>query len=62
MIDFKKVSNLVFEDIDYDDYPDFCDAFISSADLDGIPMTEAELEELNENRDFVHEKLIDYIF
>ena len=31
------------------DYPDFCDAFVLSADkLDGSPLNEVELEKLNE--------------
>jgi hypothetical protein len=60
-MDLSKVDNIVFEDIDHSDYPDFCDAFIASADIDGRPMTEDELEELNENRDFVHEKLMDFL-
>jgi hypothetical protein len=61
-MDTSKIDNIKFEDINYDDYPDFCDAFILSADLDGVPMTEIELDELNEDRDFVHEKLMDYLY
>jgi hypothetical protein len=61
-MDKTKVSNIKFEDVDYKDYPDFCDCFISYAELDGVPMTEVELQELNEDRDFVHEKLIDNLF
>jgi hypothetical protein len=57
-----KISNIEFEDVDYKDYPDFCDAFISSADMDGIPMTEEELEKLNEDKCFVFEKLFDKLF
>jgi hypothetical protein len=61
-MDTSKIDNIKFEDINYDDYPDFCDAFISSADFDGVSMTEIELDELNEDRDFVHEKLMDYLY
>jgi hypothetical protein len=58
-MDLTKVDNLVFEDVFADDYPDYCDAFVSSADIDGRPMTEAELEELNEDhREWVYGKLI----
>lgn len=62
MIDYTKVSNLEFEDIDHNDYPDFCDAYCSYAEIDGIAMNEKQLEELNENRDFVYDKLIDYLY
>jgi hypothetical protein len=58
-MDYSKISNLVFEDVDYNDRPDFVDAYIASADLDGVPMTEMELDELNEDSDFVHTKLIE---
>ena len=31
------------------DYPDFCDAFVLSAEkLDGTPLTDVELEEFND--------------
>jgi hypothetical protein len=61
-MDLKKVSNLIFDGIDHNDYPDFCDAFISSAYYDDISMTETELDELNEESEFIHEKLFDYLF
>ena len=54
------ITNVEFEDIDYSDYPDFCDAYIVSADLDGVPMTEAQLEALNES-DLRYDLLMDHI-
>jgi hypothetical protein len=30
-INLKKIDNIVFEDVDPKDYPDYCDAFIASA-------------------------------
>ena len=61
-MDLSMVHNIEFDDIDYGDAPDFCDAFICYAEYDDREMTEDELEKLNENRDFVHEKLIDYLY
>jgi hypothetical protein len=60
-LDLDKVSNVVVDGIDYDDYPDFSDAYISQADYDGIPMTEEQLDELNENLEFVHESVFEQI-
>ena len=57
-----KIDNLEFEDIDTKDYPDFCNAYISAADLNGIEMTEEQLDELNDDRDFVYEKLMDHLY
>jgi len=56
-----KIDNIEFDGIDHKDRPDYCDAYILSADCNGRKMTEQELEELNKNRDFVYEKLIDYL-
>lgn len=55
------IDNLTF-DYDTSDYPDFADASITSADYDGHPMDEYQLDTLNEDRDFVHEKLMEHIF
>ena len=56
------ITNVVVEGIDPHDYPDFCDAFIASADLDGQPMTEQQLEELNQDTEFVYQQVINQIF
>ena len=61
-LDYTKISNIEVEDIDMRDYPDFCDAFISNADYDGVPMTEEQLEELNEDFDFIHDAVMNYAF
>ena len=54
MIDYSKVDNVVVENIDMSDYPDFSDAHIVSADYDGKPMSEVQIELLNEDSDFVY--------
>lgn len=42
--------------IDMNDYPDFCDAFVTYAEsVDGVPLTEKELEELNQDSELVQE-------
>ena len=57
-----KIDNIKFEGIDHKDRPDYCDAYILSADYEGREMTEQELEELNDDRDFFYEKLLDYLY
>ena len=61
-INLKEVSDIEFEDVDPKDFPDFCDAFISSATYKGWKMTEEELDKLNDDSDFVYDKLIDYLY
>ncbi len=48
-IDIKDVENLEIEGVDFKDYPDFCDAFFSSGEIDGRELTEIELDQLAEN-------------
>ena len=57
-----KIENLEVEGIDPSDYPDFCDAYISYADIDGREATEKELDELNDDSSFVYEKVIERVF
>ena len=47
--DITLVENVEIEGVDMADYPDFCDAFIVAADYDGVPMTEDQILELEEN-------------
>jgi len=56
-----KITNVVMGDVHTWDAPDFCDAYIESADIDGRPATEAELDALNADgslvNEFAHESL-----
>jgi hypothetical protein len=46
--------SIELDGIDMSDYPDFCDAFISYAEAkDGTPLTDEQLELLNEDTEFV---------
>ena len=60
-MNYKKNDNIEIDGIDTKDYPDFCDAYISSADYDGVPMTDEQLDELNEDGDYVYENIMDYL-
>ena len=60
------IDDVVVEGIDYSDYPDFCDAYIESATIiedDGEvrDATDKELDKLNDNRDFVYSKVLEFI-
>lgn len=60
--DKKQITDVKLEGIDAGDYPDFVDAYIVSALYKGEPMTEEQLEKLNEDSEFVYEKVIDKLF
>jgi len=55
-MNYKLITNVEVDGVDIKDYPDFCDAFISSADYNGKPMTEEEIDELSD--DFVHDEVL----
>jgi hypothetical protein len=61
-MDLTKITNVVVEDVDLTDLPDLCDAFIASADIDGVKMTDKQLDELNEDYDFVHEHALNSLY
>jgi len=62
ILDYSKVRVEGIEDINYSDAPDFCDAYISEASYDGEPMTPEQLEELNNDTQFVYDAVIDWIY
>jgi hypothetical protein len=57
-----KISNVKFDGIDYEDAPDFCDAYILSAEYDGEEMTDEQIYFLNEDMYYIYQKLIDSIY
>ena len=56
-IEVWKLEDVKVEDIDMKDYPDFCDAFIASATIDGRELTELELNEVNEDYDYLYSQI-----
>jgi len=62
ILDYKLIDNLEFDGIDRRDCPDFCDAYITSADYDGKEMTDEQLDVINEDADYIHEQLQEYLY
>lgn len=55
----KAVRDIILEDVDARDYPDFSDAYIAYACWDtGVPLSEDELDALNEDSSFVYDQII----
>ena len=57
--DYKLISNVSLNGLDHSDYPDYCDAFIDSANYDGEEMTSDQLDQLNEDYELVSELVYD---
>jgi hypothetical protein len=61
-MELDKITNIELGGIDTNDYPDFCDAFIESAEYDGVELTDEELDELNCNSEFVYDCVLKHLF
>ena len=62
-MEYTKIENVEVDGIDTRDYPDFVDAFISYAEIDGEPLTDEQLYELtNEYPDLVYDLVINKLF
>ena len=55
-LDYSKINNVKIGGLDMADYPDFCDAYIESADYGDRELTEDELNILNEDSEFISEE------
>lgn len=60
----KGICDIEVDGIDYQDAPDFCDAYISRAvwKRTGEELTEEELDKLNEDTSFVYQAVQNYIY
>ena len=61
-IDFNKVEILEVDGVNHNDYPKYCDAFISEANYNGKPMSDEMIDEINDNYpDFVYIQVMEQI-
>jgi hypothetical protein len=63
-MNYKNIVDIELSGVNTKDYPDFTDAFISAASWKdtGKPLTEAQLEKLNEDSEFVYDMVFNYLF
>lgn len=61
-MNYEKIDNVQLDDVHTWDYPKFCDAFISYAELDGVEMTEQQLDELNDDYGFLEKEIQKYLY
>jgi len=60
-IDFRKVEVIDVDSVHDWDYPDYCDAYISEANYNGKPVTDEQLDEINDNDQFRYEAIWEYL-
>ena len=65
-INIKDLTDIEIAGIDMNDYPDFCDSYVEYAEkADGTPLTDAEIDALNECEDthaYVNENAYSSLF
>ena len=52
-----EIEDIIIDGLDTRDYPDFCDAFITEARVDGRQATEEELDQMNDDGEFRYESV-----
>jgi hypothetical protein len=60
----RKIVDVELDGIDHRDAPDYCDTYITRAVWEdtGEDLTDSELDDLNGDRDFVYEKLMQKLY
>ncbi len=57
-MDYNKITHIELEGVDHTDYPDYCDAYISFAHYEGKEMTQDQLDELNDDSEYINQLII----
>ena len=47
-MNIRQLDNITLADVHMYDYPDFCDAYVESATLNGVELTGEQLDKLND--------------
>lgn len=61
-MDYRLITDVEVDNINPADAPDFVDAYIVYAEYDGEEMTQDQLDELNEDLDFVYNCVLNYFY
>ena len=57
------ITDVEIDGIDYNDYPDFCDAFLAAATYNNKPLTQDEMDTIQqENPDWFYSKIEEVIY
>jgi len=54
-LDTRKLENIVMADVQMFDFPDFVDAYVEYAEINGVELTDAQYDEVNENYEFLQQ-------
>tara|TARA_R110000765_G_scaffold269660_1_gene368585 strand:- start:392 stop:583 length:192 start_codon:yes stop_codon:yes gene_type:complete len=61
-IDTRKLENVVMADVQMFDFPDFVDAYVEYAEINGVELTDAQYDEVNENYEFLQQSAYESLY
>ena len=56
------ITNITFDGVDHNDYPDYCDVYITSCEIDGEPATDEEIEKINNDAKLLYNLFINNLY
>ena len=61
-LDYSLIEDVTFDGIDFKDVPDFCDAFICDAKVEGRQATDEELDQMNDDGQFRYDMVMESVY
>ena len=61
-LDTRKLENVVMADVQMYDFPDFVNAYVEYAEINGVELTDAQYDEVNENYEFLQESAYESLY
>ena len=61
-LDTRKLENVVMADVQMFDFPDFVDAYVQYAEINGVELTDAQYDEVNENYEFLQQSAYESLY
>lgn len=61
-LDTRKLENVVMADVQMFDFPDFVDAYVEYAAINGVELTDAQYDEVNENYEFLQQSAYESLY
>ena len=61
-LDTRKLENVVMADVQMFDFPDFVNAYVEYAEINGVELTDAQYDEVNENYEFLQQSAYESLY
>ncbi len=61
-LDVRKLENVVMADVQMYDFPDFVNAYVEYAEINGVELTDDQYDEVNENYEFLQQSAYESLY